>query len=101
MTTEDARDAILRGAEYGPVCGRLPVAADCAGGAVPCASGCDRCALAAWYAHEPSVPNLAARAGAKMSAPTGDACPRCGGLLVRTGTCMTCSACGESTGGCG
>lgn len=28
-------------------------------------------------------------------------CPRCGGFMVRTGTCLTCQSCGESSGGCG
>lgn len=87
MTLDDARSAIRRGAEYGSVAEGLDFEA--------------RTALAAWYTREPSVPNLAARAGAKRSVPTLDPCPKCGGLLVRTGACQTCSACGESTGGCG
>ena len=32
--------------------------------------------------------------------PSGDLCPSCGGLVVRTGTCMTCQSCGFNTG-CG
>lgn len=28
-------------------------------------------------------------------------CPKCGGFLVRTGSCLTCQSCGESSGGCG
>jgi ribonucleoside-diphosphate reductase alpha chain len=31
---------------------------------------------------------------------TGETCPNCGNLMVRTGTCYTCTHCG-STGGCG
>lgn len=32
----------------------------------------------------------------------GEACQRCGVMaLVRTGTCITCQACGDSSGGCG
>lgn len=27
-------------------------------------------------------------------------CRKCGGLMVRTGTCLTCLQCGESSGGC-
>jgi hypothetical protein len=27
-------------------------------------------------------------------------CKRCGGMTIRTGTCMTCTQCGESDG-CG
>lgn len=30
---------------------------------------------------------------------SGDMC-KCGGLMVRTGTCMTCQTCGSSSGGC-
>ena len=37
----------------------------------------------------------------KLTAAQGaDVCAKCSGLMVRTGTCMTCSQCGE-TGGCG
>lgn len=32
--------------------------------------------------------------------PDGGICFRCGGMTVRTGTCTTCTGCGE-TGGCG
>lgn len=32
--------------------------------------------------------------------PTGEICRTCGGLMVRTGTCHTCTQCGDSTG-CG
>lgn len=32
--------------------------------------------------------------------PDGGVCHVCGGLMVRTGTCTTCTSCGE-TGGCG
>jgi hypothetical protein len=34
------------------------------------------------------------------SLPDGGACHVCGGMMVRTGTCSTCTQCGE-TGGCG
>jgi len=30
----------------------------------------------------------------------GTVCKKCGGMMVRTGTCMTCLSCGESSGGC-
>jgi ribonucleoside-diphosphate reductase alpha chain len=33
--------------------------------------------------------------------PTGATCDRCGGLVVQTGSCHTCSECGLSFGGCG
>jgi hypothetical protein len=32
---------------------------------------------------------------------SGELCPKCGGFMVRTGTCLTCQSCGESSGGCG
>lgn len=32
--------------------------------------------------------------------PTGDVCQTCGGMLVQTGKCRTCQACGTSDGGC-
>lgn len=35
------------------------------------------------------------------SIPTGDMCRHCGGLTTRTGTCVTCQSCGDSSGGCG
>lgn len=28
-------------------------------------------------------------------------CPKCQGFMVRTGSCLTCQSCGESSGGCG
>lgn len=31
---------------------------------------------------------------------SGNACGVCGGMMVRTGTCETCTSCG-TTGGCG
>jgi len=30
----------------------------------------------------------------------GTVCKKCGGMMVRTGTCQTCLSCGESSGGC-
>lgn len=32
--------------------------------------------------------------------PAGDVCQTCGGMLVRTGKCLTCQSCGNSDGGC-
>lgn len=33
--------------------------------------------------------------------PSGDICVDCGSsMMVRTGTCLTCQACGSSSGGC-
>lgn len=36
----------------------------------------------------------------KRAASEGQVCASCGGLMVRTGTCHTCTQCG-TTGGCG
>jgi len=41
-----------------------------------------------------------ARVSHPMGAATGELCPFCGGLQVRTGTCLTCQGCGASSG-CG
>lgn len=91
MTLDEAKAHLLAGGWYADVCGRI-------------AEG-DRAELAAWYAADPRVPNLTARMRAPVApaAPeqTGEGCKRCGGLMVRTGTCMTCQGCGESSGGCG
>jgi ribonucleoside-diphosphate reductase alpha chain len=32
---------------------------------------------------------------------TGETCPECGGVVVQSGTCRTCTSCGTSSGGCG
>lgn len=58
--------------------------------------------LKRWFCETPGLPNLKARAAqATRAAPasTGEVC-KCGGLMVRTGTCLTCQSCGESSGGC-
>ncbi len=36
----------------------------------------------------------------KNSVPGDTVCRSCGGMMVRTGTCMTCLQCGSSSGGC-
>lgn len=87
ITIEDAREAIRRGAFYGDV--------------YVLVAETDRESLEQWYLHTPGLPNLTARQVALTSTPTGETCKRCGGFLVRTGTCMTCQGCGESSGGCG
>lgn len=81
---DDAKDALRRGAEYGQV---WPLLAEA-----------DRDALAAWFVRTRGLPNLAARHGTQAG--SGEGCPKCGCLMVRTGTCLTCQACGESSGGC-
>jgi hypothetical protein len=83
----ESKFAILQGAEFGDVVETIDLA--------------DLPALREWFVCDPSVPNLAARAGSRATVPTGEPCRRCGGLMVRTGTCLTCQSCGESSGGCG
>jgi len=36
----------------------------------------------------------------KVTIPADTVCKKCGGIMVRTGTCSTCLQCGESSGGC-
>jgi hypothetical protein len=45
---------------------------------------------------------LEAAAGVVVARPTfsGNSCTVCGGMMIRTGTCETCSEC-ATTGGCG
>jgi hypothetical protein len=87
LTLPEARDRIHRfGDYYGDVCAELPEA--------------DRPALAEWFVRTPGLPNTIARA-ARAPSLSGNACPRCGGVMVRTGSCETCQSCGESSGGCG
>lgn len=83
MTFDDAKRRIT---DYGTPFGAV----------LPVLAATDQDALRAWYVGESGVPNLKAR----RQQSGGNVC-RCGGLLVRTGTCETCSSCGESSGGCG
>lgn len=89
MTTDDAKNLVSNGTPFGDVIEHV-------------APG-DQPELREWYVRNPSVPNTAARERAAVlvaPVPTGDVC-RCGGMLVRTGTCYTCQGCGDSSGGCG
>lgn len=90
MTPDDARNLVLNGAPFGDVFELLPEA--------------DRPGFREWYLSNPDLPNLKARTRQKVpvaSVPTstGEMC-KCGGFLVRTGTCLTCQSCGQSSGGC-
>jgi ribonucleoside-diphosphate reductase alpha chain len=39
--------------------------------------------------------------GGKSAGTQGEVlCKKCGGMMVRTGTCLTCMECGDSSGGC-
>lgn len=90
LTADQAALLILAGARFGAVFPRLATEDDAA-------------ALRAWYTFTPGVPvgvTPPARP-ARQTTATGDLCGKCGGLMVRTGTCMTCQGCGDSSGGCG
>ncbi len=62
--------------------------------------------VAAWAGRE-ILAHLGASAPAETHSATpaasdaSDACEKCGGTLVQTGTCKMCSKCGHSLGGCG
>ena len=86
MTADAAREMVRGGVPFGDV---FPLLADA-----------DRAPFREWFVQTPGVPNLGVRRSAAPA--TGDVCRRCGGAnLARTGTCLTCQDCGESSGGCG
>ncbi len=86
MTLDDAKDMVVKGVEFGTVYEFLAEQ--------------DKLLFKEWFVRQPGVPNLGARAGTGPVG-TGEACKRCGGMFVRTGTCLTCQGCGDSSGGCG
>lgn len=95
LTHDQAADLIRRGMRFGDV---APLLGDDAA----------RDQLREWYVRADGVPVNPVRPAPPQvqTAPpvrtaTGDLCPRCGGLMVRTGTCSTCQSCGDSSGGCG
>lgn len=83
MTIDEAKEMLVKGVEFGVV--------------FMCVDPTDRNRLKEWYVLRPGLPNLAARRASTNSA---NVCGKCGGILVRTGTCETCQMCGDS-GGCG
>ena len=85
---EAARSAVLAGARVGAVFPLLE-------------RDEDRDALKAWFVRAAGVPATPVRPAALLPQQTGNACGRCGGLMVRTGTCETCQQCAHSSGGCG
>jgi hypothetical protein len=92
MHLDDAQALIISGVLFGDVFGLVPEA--------------ERDTLREWYCTTSGLPNLAGRSRPPtktqaVPVPSGDMCSKCGGHMVRTGTCMTCSSCGESSGGCG
>lgn len=86
MTLTEAKDAIRRmGTPFGEVFLKVEEH--------------NRDVLKEWYVSAEGVPNFTAR-NARQPLPSGNLC-KCGGMLIRTGTCETCQSCGGSTGGCG
>lgn len=86
MTLTEAKEAVrIRGAEFGDVFLQIEEH--------------NREHFKDWWLHAAGVPNLVARA-ARAPQASGNMC-KCGGMMVRTGTCETCQSCGESSGGCG
>lgn len=83
LTLDEAKKALHGGAKFGPVHSQL-------------ADPQDSEALKAFFVY-----------GGKQVAPqqcgyTGDVCVTCGGArMVRTGTCLQCKDCGDTSGGCG
>jgi hypothetical protein len=96
VTVEVAAGLVRGGARFGDVFPRL-------------AGEAARAEFREWFTRAAGVPvnpsparaRAAATGPAPLPVPSGDLCPKCGGLMVRTGTCSTCSSCGESSGGCG
>lgn len=87
MDIDDAKNLIANGVEFGAVYESV--------------SEPERDELKEWYVREPGLPNVAARKRSTGPATgTATVCARCGGLMVRTGTCETCQDCGDN-GGCG
>lgn len=50
-------------------------------------------------ATSPAIPTKPPAPPAAVSS-SGQFCPKCGGVMVRTGTCLTCQSCGDTSGGC-
>lgn len=49
----------------------------------------------------PGAPIRWPRGKSLLSSPTGECCMDCGAMrMIRTGTCLTCLACGSTSGGC-
>jgi ribonucleoside-diphosphate reductase alpha chain len=107
-----AQDALMRGDTAGPSNGggnggpakttpaRAPQAKPAPGGSppehvpAPSAPGTTRAAAEAFTDEPPVMP-------AKLQGlDLGPACSQCGGMMQRTGSCYTCSSCGNNTG-CG
>jgi len=85
MTLDEAKRRILTGAKLGEV--------------FPLLQEADGFRLKKWFTETEGVPNLKDRVKVN-GLPSGNPCKECGGYLVRTGTCETCSSCGSSSGGC-
>jgi ribonucleoside-diphosphate reductase alpha chain len=102
MTTEvkarkAAEEAVLRGDTAGPTNGNGGGGNGSSGNGAPAASAPAAPAPAASaLTDDPPVASPAKITGLDL----GPACSQCGGMMQRTGTCYTCSSCGNNTG-CG
>lgn len=85
MDLESAKAMLERGARFGDV--------------YPLLSPEDQETLRYWFVRTDNLPNLSMRT-AQPQTSSGNICKKCGGMLVRTGTCETCQDCGENEG-CG
>ena len=85
MRLAEAKDMLTMGVPFGDV--------------YPLLSQDDQESIRYWFTRVENLPNLVMRVQ-PAGATTGNACRKCGGNLVRTGTCETCQDCGENEG-CG
>ncbi|MBA2505292.1 MAG: vitamin B12-dependent ribonucleotide reductase, partial [Thermoleophilaceae bacterium] len=93
---KEAQEALMRGDTAGPANGNGGASdgASNGGAAAPSNGGGAKPAASALTDSPPPIP--AKLAGLDL----GPACGQCGGMMQRTGSCYTCSSCGNNTG-CG
>jgi ribonucleoside-diphosphate reductase alpha chain len=93
-SAEDAASSLASDTAEPRATAESPSTADAAADAAPAASAAPRPATDALTDTPPVVP--ARLTGLDL----GPACSQCGGMMQRTGSCYTCSSCGNNTG-CG
>ena len=97
LTLEEAKQALQAGAKFGNVYSELFNVAN------------DGEALKHYFAHglhlakeDRPLREITGVPRDRVTNYTGDPCSNCGSfLMVRSGTCLTCQACGSTSGGCG
>jgi ribonucleoside-diphosphate reductase alpha chain len=99
-----AQEALMRGDTAGPAATDASDAAPAANGSNGNGNGAakaEAAAAAAKPAAEAITVDAPAAAPAMLAGlDLGPACAQCGGMMQRTGSCYTCSSCGNNTG-CG